>query len=77
MERVRWLTSKSQRGPVIGPCRDPLHLWYLEWTDDRGTWRHYFENRQVARMALRVFKADGELGLRRLHVSMTASGVLE
>lgn len=38
----------------IGPCRDPLCLWFLEWRDDRGRWRRYFADRGEARAALKV-----------------------
>jgi hypothetical protein len=46
--------SKIKR-PRIGPCRDPLHLWFLEWADVHGgIWRRYFADRQEARRALSV-----------------------
>jgi hypothetical protein len=46
--------------PAIGPCRDPLALWYLEFVGDDGTtiFRRYFGNRNEARTALRVFKQE-------------------
>lgn len=41
--------------PRIGPCRDPLHLWFLEWADVDGClWRRYFADREEARRALSV-----------------------
>ena len=41
------------RLPRIGPCRDPLELWFLEWRDDRGqVWSRYFADRVEARCAL-------------------------
>jgi hypothetical protein len=46
------------RLPRIGPCRDPLRLWFLEFDDARGRWRRYFADRAEARAALRVLKAE-------------------
>lgn len=41
--------------PRIGPCRDPLRLWFLEWADVHGgIWRRYFADREEARHALSV-----------------------
>jgi hypothetical protein len=46
--------------PRIGPCRDPLHLWFLEWADARGqVWRRYFADRAEARAAIKAFRATG------------------
>jgi hypothetical protein len=49
--------SSSRTWPRIGPCRDPLRLWFLEYRDARGVWRRYFANRDEARAALRAEKA--------------------
>jgi len=45
---------KVVKRPCIGPCRDPLHLWFLEWVDGRGIWRRYYANRDEARRALKA-----------------------
>lgn len=45
---------RDVKRPRIGPCRDPLYLWFLEWEDERGVWRRYFEDRDMARRALSV-----------------------
>ena len=43
--------------PRIGPCRDPLHLWFLEWADAKGQiWRRYFADRTEARAAHRLHR---------------------
>jgi len=48
-------------GPFIGPCRDPLGLWFLHWFDSARShcFLRYFADRAEARAALRVFKAKG------------------
>jgi len=46
--------------PRIGPCRDPLCLWYLEYADGTGNgiiWRRYYANRAEARQALAARKS--------------------
>jgi hypothetical protein len=48
----------TARLPRIGPCRDPLELWYLEWRDARGLRRRYFADRAEARVALRDLKGQ-------------------
>lgn len=47
---------KRRRRPFIGPCRDPLRLWFMEFEDARGVWRRYYANRDEARAALREQK---------------------
>jgi len=46
---------QATRRPCIGPCRDPLHLWYLEFVRaaDGQVFRRYYANRDEARAALR------------------------
>ena len=47
------------RWPRIGPVRDPLQLWYLEWKDARGqVWRRYFADRAEARAGLKRHRAE-------------------
>jgi len=46
--------GRARRYPRIGPVRDPLALWFLEWQDPKGqVWRRYFANREEARAGLR------------------------
>lgn len=49
--------------PRIGPCRDPLELWFLEYLEGGKVFRRYYADRAEARQALRDFKA-GKLGVR-------------
>lgn len=60
------MKRRPPRLPRIGPCRDPLHLWFLEWRDDRGHWRRYYADRAEARAALKVFRAGGPAALSRV-----------
>jgi hypothetical protein len=56
------LTAKplgALKRPRIGPCRDMLELWYLEWEASGQVWRRYYANRPEARLALRIYKAEG------------------
>lgn len=55
--RARARDVQGKRRPFIGPCRDPLRLWFLEFEDARGVWRRYFADRDEARAALRREKA--------------------
>ena len=48
------IAPPPQRRPFIGPCRDPLRLWFLEYEDTRGVWRRYFADRAEARAALKA-----------------------
>ena len=51
--------SKAPVRPRIGPCRDPLRLWFLEYADARGSvFRSYYANRDEARTALRLHRAS-------------------
>jgi hypothetical protein len=46
------------RRPRIGPCRDPLRLWFLEYVDAAGqVFRRYYADRAEARQALREYRA--------------------
>lgn len=47
--------------PRIGPCRDPLHLWFLEWEATGQVWRRYFADRDEARAALAEHRRRGPL----------------
>jgi len=49
--------KRPPRLPRIGPCRDPLRLWFLEYRDRRGIWRRYFADRDEARRALAAYRA--------------------
>jgi hypothetical protein len=43
--------------PRIGPCRDPLRLWFLEFAESDGRrLRRYFADRNEARVALRTYR---------------------
>ena len=49
---------RSRPRPYIGPCYDPLALWFLEYDDANGeTYRRYYGDRDAARTALEEFKA--------------------
>jgi hypothetical protein len=49
--------ARPPRLPRIGPCRDPLRLWFLEWRDARGqVWRRYYADREEARAAMREWR---------------------
>lgn len=52
------MARKAPKLPRIGPCRDPLHLWFLEYLDARFgvVYRRYFATRDEARAALRQRK---------------------
>lgn len=53
--------APEPRAARIGPCRDPLRLWFLEWRDETGqAWRRYYANRDEARAALRTLKRERE-----------------
>jgi hypothetical protein len=52
------MPERASIDPRIGPCRDPLGLWFLEWRDAAGQrWRRYFANRAEARAALAEHRA--------------------
>jgi hypothetical protein len=55
--------KRPPRLPRIGPCRDPLHLWYLEFEGEHNgrphPFRRYFANRDEARAALRQLRDNG------------------
>jgi len=68
--RRRTRTTTAQL-PRIGPCHDPLHLWFLEWADANGQrWRKYFPTRVEARVALAQHRI--ELELQKLDVVRAA-----
>jgi hypothetical protein len=54
------MKRRARRRPFIGPVRDPLCLWFLEYADARGVWRRYYANRDEARAALRDLKQGGD-----------------
>ena len=60
--------------PRIGPCRDPLHLWFLEWADDRGIWRRYYANRDEARRALTAHRQGTTTATTLMRVGTRAAG---
>lgn len=47
---------KNAHRPFIGPCRDPLHLWFLEFEEVGQVRRRYYANREEARAALRAMR---------------------
>lgn len=49
-------TRRSVKLPRIGPCRDPLRLWFLEFADGGRVFRKYFAARADARRALRTMR---------------------
>jgi len=47
--------------PRVGPCYDPLRLWFLEFRGGDGcVYRRYYADRTEARGALRRYRAHGE-----------------
>lgn len=54
------MIPKGKILPRIGPCRDPLALWFLEFLQDGRLVRTYHEDRRAARKARAALKAkDG------------------
>lgn len=49
---------KPPHKPFIGPCRDPLCLWFLHWHDVAAgrCYVRYYADRAEARAALRAFR---------------------
>ena len=50
---ARWEQPGSPKLPRIGPCRDPLDLWFLEFEHEGQVVRTYHEDRKAAGLALR------------------------
>jgi hypothetical protein len=55
----RWAPVGSP--PRIGPCRDPLALWFLEFDQNGARVRRYYEDRAAARYALCAMKAGDSI----------------
>jgi hypothetical protein len=48
--------------PRIGPCHDPLELWFLEWRTPEGQiFRRYFGEQDEAAAALATWPAQPDL----------------
>lgn len=75
--RPIYLTTKAKRCVVgkappprwtrVGPCRDPLRLWYMQFwsaTPVPGYYRRYFANRQDARVAQKHYRQTGGFASR-------------
>lgn len=53
--------AAKQARPFIGPCRDPLALWFLEFERADGqVFRTYHEDRKAARAALTTLRQTSE-----------------
>jgi len=42
--------------PRIGPCRDPLRLWFLEYLENGQVFRRYYADRGEARFQLKKWR---------------------
>jgi hypothetical protein len=51
-------TKRTLKLPRIGPCRDMLELWFLEFVQDGQVFRRYFADRPAARTALDAMRRD-------------------
>lgn len=63
--------KQPRRLPRIGPCRDPLDLWFLEFKQKGAVLRRYFGEREEAQAALAAFLTEPQermLAMIRKHV---------
>ena len=53
--------NETRQRPFIGPCNDPMELWFLEFDSGIMVYRRYYADGPEARAALKHYKATGEL----------------
>jgi len=58
---ARKASRARQARPFVGPCRDMLELWFLEFEQDNQVLRRYYGDGPEARHALKHYKATGQL----------------